>query len=127
MPFDIKVHAQERILEVVYPPEPTAQEVAEYAVQMRATIDGMPSEWFALVDQRAVRAMSPDLVSTLTGLNAYAQMKGMALSARVVQSAPSGLQAWRMTRQAMLNIPARTFESREEALAWLKAPDHDLE
>jgi hypothetical protein len=30
-----------------------------------------------------------------------------------------------MTKQAMLNIPARTFEARGEALAWLKNPDDE--
>lgn len=124
MPFDITVHPTDRIIEFVYPPAPTAEEVTAYAAQVRKTIDAMgEGSWFALVDQRQLRSMSPELVNTLTGLNAYAQMKGMALSARVVSSAPAGLHAWRMTRQAMLSIPTRTFESREEALAWLKNPD----
>jgi hypothetical protein len=30
-----------------------------------------------------------------------------------------------MTKQAMLTIPARTFESRDEALAWLRNPDDE--
>jgi hypothetical protein len=49
----------------------------------------------------------------------------MQRSARVVIDPPSGLQAWRMTKRAMLTIPTRTFETRGEALAWLKNPDAD--
>jgi hypothetical protein len=30
-----------------------------------------------------------------------------------------------MTKQAMLSIPARTFESRDDALQWLKNPDDE--
>jgi hypothetical protein len=64
-------------------------------------------------------------VSVMAKLNAYAQLKGMKRSARIVSTAASGLQAWRMTKQAMLSIPARTFESRGEALSWLKNPDDE--
>jgi hypothetical protein len=49
----------------------------------------------------------------------------MKRSARVGSDAASGLQAWRMTKKAMLTIPTRTFETREAALAWLRNPDDD--
>lgn len=122
MAFDIVVHAEEHILEVIYPATPTAEEIAAYAPRVRQTIDGMGDEWGALVDQRQLKALPSGLMTTLAVLNAYAQLKGMRRSARVVPDAAAGLKAWRMTQQARLIVPARTFESREEALAWLQEP-----
>lgn len=122
MAFDIIVHAEEHILEVVYPAAPTQEEVTAYAARVRQAIDGMGEAWGALVDQRQLKALPSGLMSTLAVLNAYAQLKGMQRSARVVSDAAAGLKAWRMTQQARLIVPARTFESREEALAWLREP-----
>ena len=65
------------------------------------------------------------MVDTLASLNAFAQHNGMKRSARVVSDAASGLQAWRMTKRALLTIPTRTFETREAALAWLRNPDDE--
>jgi hypothetical protein len=124
MPFQIHVHQPERILEVIYPPQPSQQDVDEYLARVRELIEGL-GEWSALVDQSQLRVMSAAMVSVMAKLNAFAQLKGMKRSARIVSTAASGLQAWRMTKQAMLNIPARTFESRDEALAWLKNPDDE--
>ncbi|SEM52520.1 MULTISPECIES: STAS/SEC14 domain-containing protein [Stigmatella] len=124
MPFQIHVHQPERILEVIYPPQPTQQDVDEYLSRVREIIEGL-GEWSALVDQSQLRVMSAAMVAVMAKLNAFAQLKGMKRSARIVSTAASGLQAWRMTKQAMLNIPARTFESRDEALAWLKNPDDE--
>ncbi|ADO69258.1 STAS/SEC14 domain-containing protein [Stigmatella aurantiaca] len=124
MPFQITVHQPERILEVVYPPQPSQQDVDEYLSRVREIIEGL-GEWSALVDQSQLRVMSATMVAVMAKLNAFAQLKGMKRSARVVSTAASGLQAWRMTKQAMLNIPARTFETRDEALAWLKNPDDE--
>jgi len=120
MRFEIIVHSAEKILEVVYPPSPTEADISDYASRVRQTIDTMGESWSALVDQRQLRALPFELMKTLSGLNAYAQLKGMQRSARVVPDAAAGLKAWRMTKQALLTVPARTFESREEALEWLR-------
>ncbi len=125
MPFQIIVHAPERILEVVYPPQPSAADLDDYLARVKETIEGLGGSWSALVDQSQLRVMPSHMVAAMARLNAYAQLKGMQRSARVVSTAASGLQAWRMTKQAMLNIPARTFESRAEALRWLKNPDEE--
>ncbi|HYI03212.1 STAS/SEC14 domain-containing protein [Hyalangium sp.] len=125
MPFQITVHETDRILEVVYPPQPTQADVDDYLSRVRALIDGLGGDWSALVDQSQLRVMPSNMVSVMAKLNAYAQLKGMKRSARIVSTAASGLQAWRMTKQAMLSIPARTFESRGEALNWLKNPDDE--
>jgi hypothetical protein len=125
MPFQITVHEPDRILEVVYPPQPTQADVDDYLARVRTTIEAFNGEWSALVDQSQLRVMPSNMVTVMAKLNAFAQLKGMKRSARIVSTAASGLQAWRMTKQAMLNIPARTFESREDALHWLKNPDDE--
>ncbi|XXF77084.1 STAS/SEC14 domain-containing protein [Myxococcaceae bacterium GXIMD 01537] len=125
MPFQITIHPADRILEVVYPPQPTADDVQDYLKRVKEAMESLGGEWSALVDQAQLRVLPPNIVSVMASLNAYAQLKGMKRSARVVTDAASGLQAWRMTKQAMLNIPARTFESRDEALAWLRNPDDE--
>lgn len=125
MPFQITVHEADRIIDVVYPEEPSADDVADYLQRIRPLIAGMKGEWSALVDQGRLRTMTPEVVAAMASLNAYAQLHGMKRSARVVRDPASGLQAWRMTRRAMLTIPTRTFETREEALAWLRSPDAD--
>lgn len=122
MGFDIIVHTDDRILEVIYPSSPTVDEISEYTTRVRQAIDGMGDLWSALVDQRQLVVLPRPLMSTLAGLNSYAQLKGMQRSARIVSDAAAGLQAWRMTKQALLTVPARTFESREEALEWLRDP-----
>jgi hypothetical protein len=123
MPFQINVHEQDRILEVIYPPQVTAEDLAEYLTGVKKAIAGLGGEWSALVDQSQLRVMPADVVSAMASLNAFAQLHGMKRSARVVSDPPSGLQAWRMTKRAMLTIPTRTFETRDEALAWLRDPD----
>jgi hypothetical protein len=125
MPFQIVVHADERILEVVYPPQPSAEDVQDYLKRVKEAMDTLGGEWSALVDQAQLRVLPPSVVQVMASLNAYAQHKGMKRSARVVTDAASGLQAWRMTKQAMLTIPARTFETRDAALAWLRNPDDE--
>jgi hypothetical protein len=125
MPFQIIVHEPDRILEVIYPPQPTTGDLDDYLTRVKEHIEGFKGEWSALVDQSQLRVMPSNMVAAMAKLNAYAQLKGMKRSARVVSTAASGLQAWRMTKQAMLNIPARTFESRADALSWLKNPDDE--
>lgn len=125
MPFQIIVHQPDRILEVVYPPQPTQADLDDYLARVKEHIEALAGDWSALVDQSQLRVMPSQWVAAMARLNAYAQLKGMKRSARIVSTAASGLQAWRMTKQAMLSIPARTFESRDEALHWLKNPDDE--
>jgi hypothetical protein len=125
MPFQIIAHEPDRILEVIYPPQPTAADLDDYLARVKEAIEKLAGDWSALVDQSQLRVMPSHMVAAMAKLNAYAQLKGMKRSARIVSTAASGLQAWRMTKQAMLSIPARTFEGRAEALAWLKNPDDE--
>jgi hypothetical protein len=125
MPFQITVHEADRIIDVVYPPQPSAEDVADYLKRIRELIARMGGPWSALVDQGQLRVMPPEMVATMASLNAFAQLHGMKRSARVVTDPASGLQAWRMTKQAMLTIPTRTFETRDAALAWLRNPDDE--
>ncbi|WP_434383600.1 STAS/SEC14 domain-containing protein [Melittangium boletus] len=125
MPFQITVHEADRIIDVVYPPQPSAEDVEDYLKRIRETILRVGSPWSALVDQAHLRVMPPDMVATMASLNAFAQHHGMRRSARVVTDPASGLQAWRMTKRALLTIPTQTFETREAALAWLRNPEHD--
>ncbi len=125
MPFQIIVHEPDRILEVVYPAQPSDADLNDYLARVKEAIEKLAGEWSALVDQSQLRVMPAPMVAEMARLNAHAQLKGMKRSARIVSTAASGLQAWRMTKQAMLNIPTRTFETRDEALGWLKNPDDE--
>ena len=121
MPFVVRVISDAvPILEVVYPAEPTHTDVAKYLVDMKRTIDdqrGAP--WACLVDQRGLVRMDGTLLERVAALNAYAQQHGMVCSARLVSSEAAALQARRIAEQAGLDLPIRTFASREDALAWL--------
>jgi hypothetical protein len=123
MSFQIVFHEQDRILEVIYPERPTAADVADYLSKVRPIIENMGGPWSALVDQSQLRMLGREFVPQMASLNAFAQLKGMQRSARIVLDAPSGLQAWRMTKQALLTIPTSTFDNRKDALAWLKDPE----
>ncbi|HEX8699766.1 MAG TPA: STAS/SEC14 domain-containing protein [Myxococcaceae bacterium] len=125
MPFQIIVHEPDRILEVIYPAQPSDADLKEYLARVKEAIEKLAGDWSALVDQSQLRVMPAPMVAEMARLNAHAQLKGMKRSARIVSTAASGLQAWRMTKQAMLNIPTRTFETRDEAIAWLKNPDDE--
>ncbi|MCY1039819.1 STAS/SEC14 domain-containing protein [Corallococcus sp. bb12-1] len=119
-------HLPHDIIEVIYPSEVTPKDVADYVEQLKKDITARAGkEWSALVDQSKLRVMPSTVVGEMARLNAYAQQRGMMRSARVVVDPGSGLQAWRMTKNAGLTIPAKTFETRAEALAWLEAPDAD--
>jgi hypothetical protein len=123
MPFRIELHEPEGILEVIYPVTPTLQDVEDYARNVRARIDAMAGRrWVCLVDQRDVGALSPEIVEVVADLNAYAEQHGMRRAARVVSSAVARLQSTRLVREAMLRTEFRVFESRDEAMAWLRAP-----
>jgi hypothetical protein len=123
MPFDIRIEAKANIVEVIYPASPTAGDVADYVVRMKAIIASQRPGWKCLVDQRALVVMPPDLVSELVVLNALAQTAGMARSARLVATAISNLQATRIKSEAKLAVPARSFSTREAALVWLMDPN----
>ena len=125
MPFQIIVHEPDRILEVIYPAQPSEADLKDYLARVKEAIEKLAGEWSALVDQSQLRVMPGSMVAEMARLNAHAQLKGMKRSARIVSTAASGLQAWRMTKQAMLSIPTRTFETRDEAIGWLKNPDDE--
>jgi hypothetical protein len=119
-------HLPHDIIEITYPSEVTPKDVADYVEQLRKDVNARGgAEWSALVDQSRLRVMPASVVGEMARLNAFAQARGMKRSARVVSDPGSGLQAWRMTKNAGLTIPAKTFETRGEALAWLEAPDAD--
>ena len=123
MPFRIEWHEGDGILEVVYPAAPTLGDVDTYAREVRARIEALAGRpWSCLVDQRVVGAMAPEAVQVIAELNAYAQATGMVRTARVVGSAVARLQSTRMVREAALRTEFRVFESRDEALTWLRAP-----
>ncbi len=119
MPFEIAFHEDARILEVVYPPRPSAEDVAQYIEKTRAMIDAIDGPWSCLVDQRKMTVLAPSLLVSLADLNAYARKKGMMRTARVVSGSVSEVQARRIAKAAVLAL--ETFATREEALDWLRA------
>lgn len=114
MPFDIRVHEAEKLIEVIYPEQPTRADVADYALRMTTVIEQREGEWRCLVDQRALQLLDPALVSRITTLNSFARTNGMTKSARIVRSPISALQAREIAGEI------RTFTTREEAIAWLE-------
>lgn len=122
MPFQFVTHAEDQILEVVYPGEISPEDITDYATRVRAAIDtfaGAP--WSSLVDQREVRALSPDLLRVVTHMNLYAANHGMQRTARVVRDAVASLQASRIGGEVGLPVPIQTFQNRQDALEWLRA------
>ncbi len=119
MPFIIRVDRKRQLIEVAYPPHPTAADVADYVVSIKDAIEHMAGEWDCLVDQRQLKVMPPALVAEVATLNAWAEKRRMRRSARVVASAVATLQTQRMAREASLHAEVRSFSSREEAIAWL--------
>jgi hypothetical protein len=125
LPFEIIQHPGDAILEIlpiveiVYPEKPTDADIAQYDARAREIVDAQRRHPFCvLADQRSVRVMSPELVSMLLELNAYAAERGMRRTARVVSSAMGGLQTHRLAREKRFEV--RAFESRDEALLWLR-------
>jgi hypothetical protein len=123
MPFRIVVHAEPRVIEIVYPPTPTADDVATYVREIQTTIGRQTGPWGCLVDQRELAVMQPELADRVSSLNAYAVKHGMVRSARVVRSAVANLQAARIGRDA--GVELRAFSSREEAWKWLASAGSD--
>jgi len=121
MPFEVLVHEEDRILEVIYPANPSAEDVTDYTNKVRAAIDGFEGrEWSSLVDQSELQVLPPDLLRAVTQMNLYASNHGMVRTARVVADAASGLQAWKMGKAAGLSVPIQTFPSREDAVDWIR-------
>jgi len=120
MPFEIRVHPEGPIVEVVYPERPTEGEVDDYVTRIRGVMDERREPWACLVDQRQLVVLAPELAETVSALNVYAESRGMQGSARVVASAVAELQSKRMARAASLRVPTQTFDAREPALVWLK-------
>lgn len=122
MPFEIREDAVHHIVEVIYPAEPSSQDVAEYLMKMKRTIDAQPGPWSCLVDQRELKVMEAQLIDRVSTLNRYAQSRGMLRSARVVAGSVSALQARKIAENAALKAPVRAFTTRDEAVAWLTNP-----
>jgi hypothetical protein len=120
VPFEIHIHDADNIIEVVYPPQPTAADVATYVEKIRAVIVIRHAPWRCLVDQRALQVLPPELLEELAALNRFAGEHGMERAARVVSTAVSTLQAMRLAREAQVKVPIRTFTQRDDALAWLR-------
>ncbi len=119
MTFETTYHADDRILEIVYPARPTPEEVDEYVNRTRALIDQIDGPWNCLVDQRKVSVLPPSILVELADLNAYAQKHGMRRTARVVASPASVAQSRRLASAALLAL--ETFSNRDEAIAWLRS------
>lgn len=120
MPFDLTVHREKSIIEVLYPPEPTASDVEDYGTRVRKIIDELPGPWASLVDQRQLVAMPTELLRSIAQLNSYAEGHRMQRSARVVSDPAAGMSSWRIARQGSVRVPIRSFDTREEALQWLE-------
>jgi hypothetical protein len=120
MPFEIRVHPELPIVEIVYPEQPSESDVEDYVMRIRTVMDEQRGPWVCLVDQRRLAVMAPELVETVSALNVYAQSRGMLGSARVVRSAVGGLQAKRMARESAVTSPTHTFDAREPAVSWLR-------
>ena len=119
MTFQVYVHDAASIIEVIYPPRPTREDVAAYVALITRLLDERRRRFGCLVDQRALVVMPPDLVHTVATLNAYAELRGMVRSARIAPSDLAEAQTQRMAREASLGVPAATFASRDEAVRWL--------
>ncbi len=121
MPFEFRISLEDAILEVVYPANPTALDIANFATGARKAIEEFRGPWSSLVDQRQLPFLSPELLKAVMEMNGYAERKQMVRHARVVVNAVASLQAWRMSKDAHLAVPVRTFQDRDEAIAWLRA------
>jgi hypothetical protein len=121
MPFEVVVHREDRILEVIYPAKPSATDITDYMDKVKKGIDAMEGgKWSSLVDQTRLQTLSSDLLKVVTQMNAYAANRGMIRTARVVVDAVASLQAWRMGKDANIDVPLQTFQTREDALEWIR-------
>lgn len=118
--FKIEIHPAAHVLEIVYPHEVKADDVAAYTKRCRDLILLLGSHWTCLVDQTATPVIPQSLTEEIAQLNAFALAHGMQRCARVVAGAFGELQAWRITRDVKGAVPIRTFTSRDEAWAWIR-------
>jgi hypothetical protein len=125
MPFEIFVHPGDAIIElvpiveVIYPPNPTPEDIQAYVARAHEVIDAQHGRPFCCIaDQRAVRVMTPELVAALGELNTYAYAHGMLRTARLVSSTIAELQTRQLARENRFEVEA--FESRNAALLWLR-------
>jgi hypothetical protein len=124
MGFSINHDRERQVIEVVYPPSPTPEDVAAYLGEIRQAMEAAAAQgpWCCLVDQRDLKVLDPALVGEIATMNAFARARGMRKSARLVKGAMAELQAGRIARAAELDGRVRTFEDRDQALAWLQQP-----
>ena len=120
MPFEVTIHPEKQILEIVYPAQPTAADIAAYGAELERIIGGLRGGWASLVDQRQLEAMPSELLRAIAVLNRWAEAHRMQRSARVVADRAAGMSSWRIAREGSVRVPIRSFDSREEALAWLE-------
>jgi len=118
--FRVYIHEAANIIEAIYPPHPTPEDVAAYVKDITRILDERKKQFGCLVDQRALIRMPQELVQTVASLNAYAELRGMVRSARIAPGDLAEAQTERMIHEAKLGVPARTFATREEAIAWLQ-------
>jgi hypothetical protein len=118
--FGIHFHEADRILEVVYPAEPTPADMADYLLRVKNAIDALHDvRWSCLVDQRKLKTAPTAMLDRVALLNVYALQRGMKRSARVVASSEGIADSQRVAHAAQTDA-VRVFFSREEALAWLR-------
>lgn len=123
MPFDIRFHSAERIIEVVYPAAPTLDDVSDYLTRMKDLIDAQHQPWLCLVDQRNAGTLPEDLLEQVRVANSYAVLHGMQRSARVVSDPHAAEQANAIARhQGHIHVTVQSFTDRTSALTWLKSP-----
>lgn len=118
-PFVIKVHVDERVLEVHYPERPTMEAYERYETEVRTAILSLAAtgHWDCVVDQRALQALGPDFPPRIALLNAWARENGMRRTARLVSDSYIGeLQTKRILRDSGVINNAQVF--RDRALAW---------
>lgn len=121
-PFTVRVHADQRILEVHYPSRPTMESYAAYETEVRHAIEELAKggEWDCLVDQTALKALAPEFPPLIAKLNSWARTQGMRRTARVVgESAIGELQTVRILRDSGVKDIGSTFHDREAGWSWL--------
>jgi len=115
--FTVIVHADERILEVHYPPHPTLEGYEAYEKEIREAILSLGGEWDCLVDQSALKALAPEFPPRIAELNHWAREHGMRRTVRVVSdSAVAELQNLRILRESGNTDVGRLF--RDRTVAW---------
>ena len=121
MPFQIKLHPRDRIIEVVYPAAPTAADVGDYLMEMKQLIDQQDGKWFCLVDQRSLTQLPAELLDQVAVANSYAVLHGMQRSARIVSSTVAASQASSIAKNVgTIKVKVQTFADRETAIGWLR-------